>query len=325
MIRRVSACLGLLSLAPAASAQAFFTAVHDNDEWGGKQTDWEYSQGTRFAWMDASWAESARTIVSLLPGIEPSAKILPGVGAGASFYEPRFLASAAPIRDQRPYAGWLYVSGLLNAETSTHLDSWRLDIGVVGPSAQGEQITKFFHNVFSGYDQLGWDNQIQDRLGLNASWERRWRNIIPISNGIAVDLSPAIGVELGTVSDAINAGAMLRVGTGLETDFGPPRTGAFGGSLAHGGQGFSLYGFAAANASYVPWDVFLDEPGGRDSDLIRAGDQITRDKFRSQVTLGLVATWQRLRLTFAVTDASTTYDQQVDAERFSEMNLSFRF
>jgi lipid A 3-O-deacylase len=327
MIRRIWLFrMAMFAITPAAMAQTL-TLQHDNDEWGGGGTDWEYSQGTRLTFTSPGLAETgiAKSVTRILPGVSPDARLSAGVGAGSAYYEPRFLFLTTPIPDQRPYAGWLYGEALLNAETGNHLTSWRLDLGVVGPSAQGEEITKFFHNVFSGYDQLGWDNQIRDRVGLNISTERRWRNIVGLTGDIGLDISPALGVELGTVSDAVNAGLMLRLGGGLENDFGPPRVGAFSGSLEHGGDDVSIYAFASAIGSWVPYDVFLDEPGGRENDPVRAGEAITREDTRGQFSLGLVAAWGRARATFAMTEAGKTYDQQADTERFAEMNLSYRF
>lgn len=320
----LSALFALACVSPAAAQT--LTVQHDNDEWGGKGTDWEYSQGSRITYVSPKLAETniAKTVALLLPGLDFDAELSAGLGLGSAYYEPRFLAATAPIPDQRPYAGHLYGTALLNAEADNHLTTWRLDAGVIGPAAQGEDVTKFFHNAFSGYDQLGWDNQIDNRLALNISAERRWRNIVPITGALAADISPAIGAEFGTVSLAANAGLTLRVGTGLETDFGPPRVGAFSGSLASS-RAPAVYAFASANGSYAGYDVFLDELGGASNDPVRAGEDITRDNWRTQASIGLVIAYGPVRGSFAITDASRTYDQQLDTERFSEMSLAFRF
>lgn len=325
MIRCTAAILVLL-MAPAAAAQTLIIQ-HDNDEWGGKQTDWEYSQGTRVTWLSPKLAETglAETAALLLPFIDFDATLAAGLGGGSAYYEPRSFALTTPIADQRPYAGYLYGSALINAEADNQLTSWRLDSGVIGPAAQGEETTRFFHNAFSGYTQRGWDNQITNRFAINASIERRWRNLIPVSDFVSADISPALGLELGNVTTAANAGLMLRLGLGLESDFGPPRLGVFSGASSGNRDATSLYVFATANGAYVPYDVFLDELGGREGDPVRAGQAITRDFFRSQTSFGIVGAYGRIRATLAFTDASRTYDQQFDAERFSELSLAFRF
>jgi lipid A 3-O-deacylase len=325
MIRCAAAILVLL-MAPAAAAQTLIIQ-HDNDEWGGKQTDWEYSQGTRVTWLSPKLAETgiAQTVALMLPGLDFDATLAAGLGGGSAYYEPRSFALATPIPDQRPYAGYLYGSALINAEGDSQLTSWRLDMGLVGPAARGEETTQLFHNAFNGYAQQGWDNQITNRFTANVSLERRWRNLIPLGQSIAADISPAIGLEFGNVATSANAGLTLRLGLGLDADFGPPRLGVFSGASSGRSDATSIYIFATANGAYVPYDVFLDEAGGREGDSVRAGQSITRDFFRSQTSFGIVGAYGRLRATLAITDASATYDQQFDAERYSELSLAFRF
>lgn len=329
MIRCTAAILVLLTVLCLTGAAAAQTLIiqHDNDEWGGKETDWEYSQGTRVTWLSPKLAETglAQTVSLLLPGLDFDATLSAGLGGGSAYYEPRSFALTTPIPDQRPYAGYLYGSALINAEADNHLTSWRLDAGVIGPAAQGEETTQLFHDALSGYTQRGWDNQITNRAAANVSLERRWRNLIPLTDGVTADISPALGLELGNVTTAANAGLMLRLGLGLDADFGPPRLGVFSGASSGRSDATSIYIFATANGAYVPYDVFLDEPGGRAGDLVRAGQGITRDFFRSQTSFGIVGAYGRIRATLAVTDASATYDQQLDAERFSELSLAFRF
>jgi lipid A 3-O-deacylase len=323
---RCTAAILLALTAPAAAAQTLIIQ-HDNDEWGGKETDWEYSQGTRVTWLSPKLAETgvARTAALMLPGLDFDATLSAGIGGGSAYYEPRSLTVTTPIPDQRPYAGYLYGSAIINAEADNQLTSWRLDLGLVGPAAQGEETTQLFHDTFNGLAQRGWDNQITNRFAANLSLERRWRNLFALADGVSADISPALGFELGNVATSANAGLMLRLGLGLDADFGPPRLGVFSGASSANRSDTSFYVFAAANGAYVPYDVFLDEPGGRAGDPVRAGQAITRDFFRSQTSFGIVGAYGRIRATLAVTDASATYDQQFDAERFSELSLAFRF
>ena len=182
MIGYVLVCAGFsLALAAPAAAQTL-VIQHDNDEWGGKGTDWEYSQGTRVTWLSPQLAQKglAQTIALMLPGLDFDATLSAGLGGGSAYYEPRSLALTTPIPDQRPYAGYLYGSALLNAEADNQLTTYRLDMGVIGPAAQGEETTRLFHDAFNGLTQSGWDNQIANRFAANVSLERRWRNLIPL-------------------------------------------------------------------------------------------------------------------------------------------------
>lgn len=320
--------LGVL-LAGAASAQTTITIMHDNDEWA--HTDEEYTAGTRLAVMSNEWGKSdwAQAAARLLPGIEPGDGLSAGVGLGHYLYVPRDVATSAPLPNERAYAGWLHGSAMLAGESVNRLDAWKLDVGVVGPAAEGEQLVTLFHAAFSGRDMNGWDNQIRNRLGLEASWERRWRNVMPVAGALQADVSPAVGVEAGTVNVGASAGLMLRLGFGLDQDYGPPRALSLGGSLGRRDRGVSGYLFASASERYSGYDVFVDEPGGHDGDAVRGGSAITREPWRSETSFGVVLDLGTARATFAWTDQSKLYEQQPGPQpgphQFGEVTLGWTF
>lgn len=211
-------------------------------------------------------------------------------------------------------------------ENATRQDTWKIDAGVVGPSALAEPLEEFFHGIFNGRDMRGWDNQITDRLAVNASWERRWRNLVPLGGGLAVDVSPAIGIEAGSVSVAASAGLTVRIGADLDADFGAPRAGGLGGSLSRNARpGWSAYAFASAGGRYQACDIFLDELGGEGGDPSRGGSSISRGKIRTESSLGVVLANGGARLTLAWTDESRRYDQQAERQKYGEITLGLAF
>jgi len=322
MLTRLSLLALVLAGAPAA-AQTTVTVMHDNDEWAG--TEEEYAQGSRLSVVSEDWGRSglAQGVAAWLPGGEPGDRLSAGFGAGQLFFVPRDIDATTPVARQRAYAGWLHGSALLVRSNAQRQDVWKLDVGVVGPSALSEPLEEFFHGIFNGRDMNGWDNQITDRAAVNVSAERRWRNITPVG-GLTFDVSPAVGLELGTVSVAADAGLTVRFGLGLDEDFGAPRVGALGGSLERG-DGWSLYAFAAANGRYQAYDLFLDEAGGEDGDAVRGGSAITRGKTRTETSLGLVAANGPARLTLAWTEESKRYDQQAGRHKYGEVTVGLAF
>lgn len=324
MILRAPVVLLALAGAPAA-AQTTITLMHDNDEWAHSEE--EYASGSRLGVVVPEWggAPLAQFIAGWLPGGEVGDTLSAGLGAGHDFYIPHDIDMAAPLPAERPYAGWLHGSGLLIRSNATRQDTWKLDAGVIGPSALAEPLEEFFHGIFNGRDMQGWNNQITDRLAVNASFERRWRNLIPVGE-LALDVSPVIGLEAGSVSVAADAGLSLRFGVNLDADFGAPRAGALGGSLSRAPrEGWSAYAFASANARYQAFDIFLDELGGEDGDPVRGGSAITRGKTRSETSLGVVLANGGTRLTFAWTEESKRYDQQLKRQKYGEVTLGWSF
>lgn len=324
MIRGAPVLLLALAGAPAA-AQTTITLMHDNDEWA--HTEQEYASGSRLSVVNAEWGQGPVTqaIAGWLPGAEAGDTLSAGFGAGHYFYIPRDIDTSAPLPNERPYAGWLHGSGFLIRSNASRQDTWKLDAGVVGPSALAEPLEEFFHGIFNGREMLGWNNQITDRLAVNASFERRWRNLFPIGD-LALDVSPAIGLEAGSVSTAANAGLTFRFGANLDTDFGAPRAGALGGSLSRTPRdGWSAYAFASANARYQAHDIFVDEAGGEEGDPVRGGSAITRSKSRTETSVGVVLANGGTRLTFAWTEESKRYDQQAERQKYGEVTLGWSF
>lgn len=324
MIRGAPVVLLALAGAPAA-AQTTITLMHDNDEWA--HTEQEYASGSRLSVVSPEWggAPLAQSIAGWLPGGEVGDTLSAGLGAGHYFFIPRDIDMAAPLPNERPYAGWLHGSGLLIRSNATRQDTWKLDAGVIGPSALAEPLEEFFHGIFNGRDMQGWDNQITDRLAMNASFERRWRNLIPVGE-LALDISPVIGLEAGAVSVAADAGLTLRFGVNLDADFGAPRAGALGGSLSRAPrESWSVYAFASANARYQAFDIFLDGLGGEDGDPVRGGSAITRGKTRTETGLGVALANGGTRLTFAWTEESKRYDQQFKRQKYGELTLAWSF
>lgn len=314
-----------MALAGPAPAQTTLTVMHDNDEWA--HTDEEYTEGSRLAVMSREWGRAgwAQAAAAVLPGIEPGEGLSAGVGLGHYLYVPRRVGAAAPLPDERAYAGWLHASAMLAGTSDNRLDSWKLDVGVIGPAAEGEALVKFFHSAFSGREMNGWDNQIRNRLGLEAGWERRWRNVLPVAGGLQADISPAVGAEAGSVSVGASAGLMLRLGFKLEDDYGPSRATPLGGSLARRDHGLSGYLFVAASGRYSAYDLFVDEAGGRSGDAMRGGAAIDREPWRSEASLGVVLDLGPARATFAWTQQSKLYEQQPGPHQFGEVTLGWTF
>lgn len=59
------------------------------------------------------------------------------LGIGQQIYTPEAIHIATPDPNDRPYAGWLYLSAGGVAYDDTNLTAVELQVGLVGPSAHG--------------------------------------------------------------------------------------------------------------------------------------------------------------------------------------------
>ena len=134
-----------------------------------------------------------------------------GFTYGQTFYTPVNIENPAPQPDDRPWAGYLFGSGILSVSTAKRQHTFETQIGVLGPAAQAEWVQTEFHQLINDEDiPAGWDNQIHNEptLQLLYTYRRRW-------GGNHVDSILQLGGGAGTVQDFVSAGLTIRGGWNL--------------------------------------------------------------------------------------------------------------
>ena len=154
------------------------------------------------------------------------------------------------------------VSACCKKPADNKLENLELDLGVVGPAAFGREVQNHYHQLIGANTAQGWDSQIRDEPGLMLTYEREWRAKI-WGDDSGIDIIPGVGATLGNVFTYGEAGALLRIGNGLNADYGPVRvrpalsgTDFFAGDRAHGEFGY--YAFAGMQGRVVGRNIFLD-------------------------------------------------------------------
>ena len=93
-----------------------------------------------------------------------------GFQIGQSIFTPRDTAASRPDPDDRPYAGWLYVGSTWVVERRTAerviLDTFQVNVGIVGPAAFGDEVQNQFHRVIGDSPVNGWDFQLDNEPGV---------------------------------------------------------------------------------------------------------------------------------------------------------------
>lgn len=315
----------LLSSTLAIAQQAregTFTVLVENDKFTG--TDQHYTNGLQIGYLTAkddvpNWL---RTGARYLPGVQESAALRTGYVIGHSIFTPQDTATAAPVPTERPYAGWLYGGLALVAETEDRLDTWELDLGIVGPSARGKEVQNGFHSIIGVDEANGWDNQLHDEFGYALIYERKWRNLWEHRrSGFGVDITPYVGGSLGNVGTYLDVGATLRFGNDLPNDFGAPRIRPSlpGSNFFLPRDNFGWYLFVGAGGRAVAYNIFLD--GNTDGDS--AG--VDRKPLVADLQAGFVTNigWARLAYTYVL--RTREFDGQDKPDRFGSIGLSVKF
>ena len=313
-----------------ADETASMNLIEENDSYGN-DVDKHYTQGLRLAFASGETAAGKRAdladLLLLLPKTaSASSGYRYGVFVGQSIFTPTDIADSTPDPNDRPYAGWLYAGATLYRQSGNVLDRAEITIGIVGPSAQGEEVQNAWHDATRGFLNLdrvqGWDAQLHDELGIVLTEERKWR-FAGTAGRYEVDVVPEVNVSLGNIFTYAAAGGLVRFGRHLAVDWGPPRVQpALAGSdfvnvQALGGDGFAWYAFAGTEARLVARNIFLDGNTFQDS------ASVTRKPFVADLTAGVTAVFQHGRATLSYVRRSEEFTTQDGYDQFLSISLAF--
>ncbi|MFZ5790979.1 MAG: lipid A deacylase LpxR family protein [Pseudomonadota bacterium] len=328
MVRNRLLALAMLTaaFAPAAHAdepeQGTFNFVLENDIVSGFDRD--YTNGVQLSWTSGpdrvpSWAIDAARLFPLFP---ETGRVRASFALGQSIYTPNDITLRNPPAEDRPYAGWLYGSIGLIAETGTRLDQLQLQVGVVGPASLAEQTQTTVHEIVGADKPRGWDTQLENEPGVVLTYQRSWRAFVSGEFlGFSFDATPHIGGALGNVFTYANGGATLRLGWNLPNDYGPPRIEpSLPGSGFFEPQGsLGMYIFAGLDGRAVARNIFLDGNTWQDSRSVEKEPLVGDAQVGFAVTLGSV------RLAYTHVFRTQEFASQHGADKFGAVSLSLRF
>jgi len=267
---------------------------------------------------------------------------------GQSMFTPRDPARTDLIRDDRPYAGLLYVGMSWNRRTheprqnSEMLDTREITLGVIGPLALGRQAQNLVHDTIGVDRFLGWDNQLKNEPALQLALDRKYRDYCSdgaIQPGFSADTIRSLGLRLGNIETSASMGVEGRIGWNLPNDFGtyPIRPGAENrppssasprnqdrpseSGPARPVPGAHLFG--TLEAKLVAHDFSLD------GNLFRSSHSVTRRPLVAQAALGLsvhgLLAGQGIKLAFMRVWRTLEFKEQQSSHAYGSMALSIEF
>jgi hypothetical protein len=234
-------------------------------------------------------------------------------GIGQELYTAKDRYATNPAATDHPYSAWLY--GMLGSswDDGESLDVITLRIGVVGPSAMGEQTQSNYHQKVMGIPKLnGWDTQLSDEPGINLEWRRNWRvRMAGSRTGFGSDFIPMLYSEVGTVRCTMATGAQVRFGNNLPADYGVSdnrKGGVDGAPVRYAPNGSlapdSYYAYAGMIGELNFWDMALDGNMYHDSASVDSTLGVM------QFNVGLVAHWGATRVAFVQTVRTREFSTQ---------------
>ncbi len=296
-------------------------------------TDRHYSNGVRLSWVsEAEDGDNLPEVRDTLQLLYPLADVKGGrlgLELGHNIYTPTDTEARNLITDDRPYAGWLYASASLYAETgkgigdhfTETLDKVALEFGIVGPAALGEPVQNEYHKLIGVDTSKGWDNQLENEPGINLIGERKWRHKSLRFFGLEADAIPHVGVSLGNVYTHMNGGLTLRIGQELYVDYGPPliRPSLSGFGAINPAEKFSWYAFAGVDGRWVLRNIFLD------GNTFASSHSVEKKQLVGDFVTGIAVTYHDVRIAFTHVMRSREFEKQTEPDRFGAVTLSYRF
>jgi len=283
-------------------------------------TDRHFTNGVKITF--AHQPQWAKTLGPMLP-FSPAAsgeelKTAAGYAAGQNIYTPDNIEIPTLQVNDRPYAGWLYAGVYLQRATDTVFDHFEINVGIVGPSSLAEDTQKKVHNFFDQPKPRGWDQQLGDELGINFTYQRKWKISLLTQDGLnAVELIPQAGFTLGTINRHANIGALVRIGVNLPDDFGPGRIEEPAAATAGQRKTPGGYLFVRVGGKVVEHNTFLEGNNYRSSHGVDA------ESLLGEIQMGFVVLLGQFELSYSQTYFTREFKGQDDNDSIGALTLSW--
>jgi lipid A 3-O-deacylase len=283
----------------------------ENDCFSGN-ADEQYTHGTRVTWISPVVSGSGESLLSeeRVPGVRQFALSL-----GHAVFTPEDKVSGSMVKDDRPYAGWSYLSGALRIRDRNRQDVVDLQLGIVGPNSHAEGIQNVAHGWLGFPKANGWDNQLENEPGLLLAWERTWL----IAPATMLQVLPHVSLAIGNVETFTGLGAEFRTGH-LPDDFGgelirPARLDGGGGAE----ESFGLYLFLGAEGRAVAHTIFLD------GNTFKESHSVDKQNLVADLYAGLGIILGRLVLSYAHVYRSEEFKGQDGGHIFGSLRIGWSF
>lgn len=313
------------------------TLYFENDLFAG--TDRYYTNGVKLGWSSTDLAKFSDTPYAspLLPLLDripfvngPTFQKNLTFSLGQNMYTPDDTESKELVKNDRPYAGWLYLGAGIVWKNAMVRNSFSLNIGVVGSWSLAEQTQRIVHTLRGLRVPRGWDNQLHNELGVLGVYERTWR--WPLHErrvGLDWDFMPHAGFAFGNVYDYVNAGGELRAGFNLPDDFGTPgidpasttSTPVEGSQQAYRARSFDVgaYLFARADGRVVAHNIFLD------GNTFGHSASVERKWLVADLSVGASLNYKNTKLTYALVYRTREFVGQKEGQVFGSVTLNLAF
>ena len=246
----------------------------DNDYFSG--TDKQYTEGVALEYFSPGLKMCPLERLLYYPVLQ-GMTIKYGMGIEQEAYTPYNLKAIAPVFNDRPYASVMLLKTIAIATDAANRQRFAttLTLGVIGPSALGEDIQKGAHIVFDNVIPAGWKYQVHDDVVVNYQLDFQ-KQVYAYSDRLSADID--VMGRVGTLSDKTGAGVTLMAGK-IRSAF----------SKETPERGTWIYGYVHPEVNFIGHDATLQ--GGvfnSSSPYTVSSTEIARTVFKNHLGLVMV-------------------------------------
>ena len=310
----------------------------ENDLFG--ETDRHYTNGIRVSCVSPDltsyledpslpdWVREANHRLRFFHGLKDDDDLQRNlvVSFGQLMFTPTDKNTPELIKDDRPYAGYLYLGFAYHMRDNEQLDSLEMNVGMVGPYSLAKESQNFIHDI-RGIDKFeGWNNQLHNELGLQFVYEHKHRFKLnqqwPHQDFIAHS-----GISLGNVATYLNFGGEYRIGWQLPEDFGTAAVRP-GGDNSAPGRGDArycnriicgLHAFVSLDSRLVAHDIFLD------GNTFENSHSVDRRPLVADAAIGFSFLLDGWKISYAKVFRTREFDEQQDPNQYGSLSISYSF
>ena len=286
-----------------------------------KLTDRYYTNGLRLGWISGT-STAPDFLTQASQALWGAGQTRIGFDLSQQIYTPKDAVSIVPPKGDRPYAGVLMANFTLQNDQTDMRTFATVGIGLLGPGAAGEQVQNGFHDLIGQGHNNGWRTQLKDEPLLQITTGGIFRLPVTEFGGLEVDALPELTAGVGNLRVYAETGGVMRLGQGLQSDYGAPRMrpGQSGLDAFTPTRPFAWYVFAGVDARAVAHDVTLD---GND---FRRSLNVKKTPFIGEIEGGVALMAFGARLTYThVLQTQEFKHQKGGLHQFGSLALSVRF
>ncbi len=330
------------SLEPSTDVQKSWTTniYFENDLFS--ETDQNYTNGIKVSWIspDVSsyindehgifpeWVRKLNEHLSFFHGHKGLQRNVV-LSLGQTIYTPLDIDRTDLIKNDRPYAGWLFGGIGYHSKDENQLDSMEINLGVIGPASLAHEAQDFIHDLRGFKKFQGWDNQLSNEIGIAIVYEHKNKHIRETySGGFGYDAITHFGASLGNVATYFNGGVELRSGWNIPADFGTSAVRPGGDNAAPGSSWdprlsskriLGLHVFASLDARWVLRDIFLD------GNTFSSSHSVEKKPLVADISAGLSISYSKLKLSYAQIFRTKEFKSQTDSHSYGSLSISLTF